>query len=440
MKSLKNKLFITFFCIFLIIQIFSNVDIYGQLPGIYMPSPQTWDFMKYGNVPVGLYTGRLDLQIPIYHYQDSDFDINITLGYNSAGFIPSKPSGPVGLNWFLNCGGVISRRVMDIPDDVTGEPGTLNSTFFRYHGILKYSKDSRPVIPNANIDKLSTGQEHYTGDWVLYYSSADKYETTPDIFSFNFGKHRGSFMIDCNGKIHVFDCDNSGTYKIDLSGMNLQTNDPAYKNSTIKITTSDGYIYEFGGEKKYVEYLFIYFRNNYDLSANNKMITSWYLKSITAPNNRKVEFDYKDVNNDEDKLWLKKNFPPDDGNYIVTAIPHTSKMLYHQSNSAGIFSFHEYTGGAVDYESKLGALKTAFLTKISIDGICTIDFVYSKKDKLDIHDYPNYAKKTFKLENINITDLLENKNVDQITFSYNYYGQTNKERLFLVGINNNGSL
>ena len=415
------------------------INVHAQYEHRYMPSPQTWDFMKYGNVPVSLYTGRLDLQIPIYHYQDVDFDINISLGYNSAGFIPNKPAGPVGLNWFLNCGGVITRRVVGVPDDACGFQG-FGSPFIP-NGILKYSKDNGTYIANNSIPG-----EQFFGHWILYNNmNGERYETTPDIFSFNFGKHRGSFIIDANGKVHVFDCENSGTYKIELSEMNIQPHQAhgfqtTIHESAIKITTGDGYIYEFGGNDEYVEYVFNYIYDDNTIDKYVRIedpitITSWYLKSITAPNNRKVVFCYSDDLSDDQ--WIS-GFPPNDGkgNYIFTLIPYASKTLaYHGIGGQQIADYDHA------YNSKLQVLKTVYLTKITIDNTLKVEFNYLPKEESDSH-YPGhgvatiYGRKLKKLDEIIITDQLENENVDQITFSYQNLGPSNKKRMFLVEINN----
>lgn len=381
----------------------------------YMPSPQTWDFMKYGKVPVGLYTGRLDFQIPIYHYKDIDFDIDIKLGYNSAGFVPHKPSGPLGLNWFINCGGVISRQINGVPDDIAGEPGVIGSKFFLSHGILKRWKDGSTALQNSAIESIQTGAESINATWHLDNGGeVDGYETTPDLFSFCFGEHRGSFMIDANGKVHIFDCDNSGTYKVDLSNMGIQANSNKYHSSTISIKTGDGYIYEFGGQEKYVEYVYPYYTDEIlGINQSHKIILSWYLKSITAPNNRKVTFDYTDVAKNANTLWNTDEFPPDDGNYIITSIPQSTKY-YYTERSGNWLVFHQTSGGSSDMKSKVQAMKTVYLTKVTIDHECTIDFSYSKKSTLE-NSIP-----TLKLDAINITDNIANKNIDQISFTMVY--------------------
>lgn len=91
-----------------------------EVPGeIQIYSPQAWDFMKYGNSEMKLYTGTINLDIPVYTYQDYDFTLPLSLKYASNGFMPNKIAGYVGMGWFLNIGGVITRKVNGIPDEAS---------------------------------------------------------------------------------------------------------------------------------------------------------------------------------------------------------------------------------------------------------------------------------------------------------------------------------
>lgn len=82
-------------------------------------SPEVWAFMKYGNTSTNLYTGTVHVDIPIYNYSDDDFDIPISIGYASNGYMPNVQTSSLGLGWFLNAGGNISREIRGLPDEHT---------------------------------------------------------------------------------------------------------------------------------------------------------------------------------------------------------------------------------------------------------------------------------------------------------------------------------
>ena len=64
-------------------------------------SPQTADFIRQGNIPVSLYTGQVNVSIPLYHIKDRDFDIPIALNYAGDGLKPNRRHGWAGLNLSL---------------------------------------------------------------------------------------------------------------------------------------------------------------------------------------------------------------------------------------------------------------------------------------------------------------------------------------------------
>lgn len=118
-----------------------------------------------------------------------------------------------------------------------------------------------------------------------------EYDMAPDIFDFNFGRHKGRFIIDNNGNAK---CISGGGYKIDLSEMTVQdystTNAP--KSSVIKITTPDGYLYYFGGDVSCLEYSIP--NNPSKLRSRPVQITSWYLTSIQdETKNHRITFSYQ---------------------------------------------------------------------------------------------------------------------------------------------------
>lgn len=70
------------------------------------------------------------------------------------------------------------------------------------------------------------------------------YESTPDIFQFNFMGYQGSFQFDVNKKICIYNTNTArDNFRIKVS--NFQ-NRPI---SSFEITTNDGYKYIFGGDQ-----------------------------------------------------------------------------------------------------------------------------------------------------------------------------------------------
>jgi len=271
-------------------------------------SPQAADMSKYGNLSMDYYNGLFSMEIPLLNYKDRDFELPVSIKYTSTPFIPSKRSSIAGYNWMLNAGGVITREVYGSPDDTKGK--AISNL---YEDIPKYMPDgalvairngtfknySETQLANFSMDK-SNAIDPYT------YKQDFKYDFSPDIFKFSFGKHSGSFIIGNNGIPVLLE---SQGYKIDISGLAVQeySTSATPVNSTIKITDPSGYVYEFGGSTSYLEY-FIPDNPKSVGQVKPRYITSWFLKSIQAPNGRQVVFTYESIKQESRYHYFVSNY------------------------------------------------------------------------------------------------------------------------------------
>ncbi len=255
-----------------------------------LSSPQSAEFAKYGNVGINYYNGLLNFEIPLYNYKDNDFEIPISIKYNSEGFKPNKRSTLTGYNWILNAGGIITRTVNGSPDDVEGN---FEDNDYKYmnQGILAAVKEGTfHAISQESLWYLTMPVRYKQRP---YYSGDTYFDMEPDVFHFQFGKHSGDFIIRHNGSSVVAESLGDDGYIIKINKLAVQTysKDAAPVNSSITIITPDGYTYSFGGSTDYLEY---FFPNNPERTkVRPRYITSWYLNRITAPNNRKVELFYE---------------------------------------------------------------------------------------------------------------------------------------------------
>ena len=122
--------------------------------------------------PVNLYTGLPNISIPIFNYKsNSGLSLGISIDYAGGGLQVGESPSFVGLGWFLNTGGIITRTVRGKPDD------------FATYGYM-YS-DTIPADWRSDATKY-------------YYDSLD---TQQDIFQFNFPGHSGKFVFSETGEI-----------------------------------------------------------------------------------------------------------------------------------------------------------------------------------------------------------------------------------------------
>jgi hypothetical protein len=406
----KKRLLLLFVCFSMVFQVktqeipavnfTSSLDhsFFSKPENLGVSSPQVADFIRYGNLTINHYNGLLDLNIGLEEYKDNDFTIPLSLQYISTGFIPTKRPSIVGYNWILKCGGVITRVVYGSPDDVRGYYTNKASERDRYlpDGLLVAIRDknfksySDIDLNNFNIDKNEEGDKN------PYLEGDFKYDLEPDVFRFSFGNYEGSFMLDNYGQVVL---SSQQGCKINISNLATQTYSTTATPvaSSIKITTPDGYIYEFGGDSDYLEYFLP--SNPEHAFVRPRYITSWFLESIKAPNNREVTFAYTS------RLQKIKynNFVYAYSSATVKPIVPCSHMM--PTTPTDLLDKH------LIFEDKV---YTPILDNIKIDNT-TIKFNTAKSTS-GFYDLNEDTDKSYRLNSIDL--LYNNSLVKNLNFSY----------------------
>lgn len=306
-------------------------------------SPQTAEFVKYGNINMNYYNGLLDFEIPLMDYKDPAFELSASIRYISDGFKPGRRPSVVGNNWVLNAGGAITRNVVGYPDDIRN-CRDIKQGIHTSDGLLVGIRDGIfKAYSKADLFNLKMELASYTPPYKEL-----AHDMAPDIFEFNSGRHHGKFIIDNSGNAR---CISGGGYRIDISQMAVQnfTLNGTPASSVINITTPDGYLYTFGGGTSLLEYTIP--NNPQGLTKKPVQISSWYLRSIkNLARLRTVYFEYQS---------------------------HTQKNKYHlflsslesgMSNSPSMIHFANKKHLLVEDK-----VYTPILNKITIDDI-NIDF------------------------------------------------------------------
>jgi hypothetical protein len=222
------------------------------------PSPNASSLGIYGQMPVGLFTGTPQINIPLYSIDAQGLTIPISLSYSSNGIRVSELASVVGLGWSLNAGGVITRSLNDNQDELYRVP-----------------------LPDVPIGSQTMN------NFLAGITGNDQSDTQPDIFAFNFNGYSGKFYLDNNMEARLISPEPLGIELLPGFSNELQT------NPTIKITTADGMIYWFGGTNA-VEYS--HHRNYGNVTHdtwNVDPVNSWYLKTIELLNGNTIDFVYE---------------------------------------------------------------------------------------------------------------------------------------------------
>ena len=223
------------------------------LQNIVPPSPNVGSLGKFGDIPVGYFTGIPKISIPIFSYSNSNSSLNlaISLDYHAGGVRVGEIGSNVGIGWALNCGGVVSRTLMGGFADEDPQSGFINE----------------PALPSQN-QPAEGEQDAFTSLYSIY--SGHSADTQNDVFSFNCGGQTGKFLIGKNNDFLMLTKNNIKVVK----EMGQVPGLPAGHGDVISkftLTTDDGTQYVF--EDAEVTHF----------GVNEYYTSSWYLSKIVAP-------------------------------------------------------------------------------------------------------------------------------------------------------------
>jgi YD repeat-containing protein len=271
--------------------------VYSQeLPKFTPPSPTAYQLGKYGEIPIGLFTGSPNITVPLLEYKTKELTIPITLGYSSNGIKVDELETKVGLGWVINTGGIISRITRNGPDELRG--------------------NIQPAVVNEDYRTLDFINYYYTtfdGSQRSDSASSLVFDSEPDIFNFNFLGRTGTFTFNNDRKVVV------------LSDFSLKVTFNPDGLGGFLIIDEQGIKYYFNTTEE----------SRLDTSGDNGSshmgvfsTTSWSISKIITPNNDIVNFNYADefyyyITTQEQSLTIYKNYP-------ITEL--SSDNCHHQAN------------------------------------------------------------------------------------------------------------
>ena len=257
------------------------------------PSSEAQSLGNFSEIPVDLYTGRTNINIPLFTIKYNDIEVPVSLSYHGGGIKVDDECGVVGLGWTLNASGVVNRIVRGMPDELfeQGEVagyGWLN--YFdcigqenNYHDFLSVMTKKEPERDPSVMIWQPTSEELNLLRWIEQYGKQydeGHFDTSPDNFLFSVQGLYGAFI---NGK-----------------AAQAQTNTGCritQKLDSFKINAANGLTYHFGElEQQYYPYKVatdIWLQNWEELEERKFLYTSaWWLTSIQSPAGDVVEFSY----------------------------------------------------------------------------------------------------------------------------------------------------
>jgi len=166
-------------------------------------SPEIALLGRFGDIPVGYYTGTAEVSIPLYTLKVDHIEIPLLLTYHTSGIKVSDEATWVGLGWNFLPEGTITQEIRGREDSVTGSDGfnttqgydnfkslfpTLNSENQLYRlqvGFKDYNDGQSGIGNNANPD-----------DGIDIINRLKEKYGQPDIFTYNFYGYSGKFFYN----------------------------------------------------------------------------------------------------------------------------------------------------------------------------------------------------------------------------------------------------
>lgn len=403
--TLKNTIRILF-CLLLI-----SIKTIGQpekksnefLPNIIPPSPGAYQLGNYGNIPIGMFTGSQNINIPIYNYKTINLEVPIAMFYSNNGIKVDEISSNVGQGWNLNFGGVITRIIRDLPDE---------------EGFESFV----PVKTNATFNER-----------IVFFKDIgenDLIDSEADLYSFSFGSYSGKFVYDHGGNPLL------------MPAQNIKIEKQVYTGYfTFILTAPDGIKYYFDQ----VEYTKI-FKESYGNPTPKSAVSAWYLSKIVHPKGDEVYFKYTDKTDNfisSKCQTLKMQFPRMQRNCTGTLIAggvNLSAIREHRmsivgkaiqsisSNNSkeGEIKFRYFENNSADVEAGNQKIKEIVITTDKTKEIEKVQFTYTTT-----------ANKRVFLDKIEFKDLDKNyqfKYIDRNNFpprlslSQDHWGYYNGKR------------
>ncbi len=394
--------------IILVLLLFITTNILAQLsPSVEINSPNVTAIQTVENIPIDYFTGKPNIDIPIYNLNMGSINVPISLSYNPDIVKPAEHPSWVGLGWNLNCGGVITRTVHGLPDE--------------YYNFANSEEVTSGYIQSANGVSFQAIPE-LLGIPYLYalYNSTDlileeqkEVDLEADEFNFSFLGHSGKIIYDAdNSNWIVISDENIEVAKVEYNHNYYynEIGDNSYSDNVIttqqfnsseihlayryiyriSLVLEDGTYVTFGNDKDAIEYSFDY--NGLFTPGTSEIQTdAWYIKKIVDIQGNMIEFNYRA------------------GDPICKVSYNVRDIDVHAGNQT---LYSDYSN---DKEIKNG--KVIYPTYLS-----TINSGYCSSEKYD-HDDPNESP----LEGSGIGISFNSSNTDRLTYDLGYLKKRDKD-------------
>ncbi len=289
LKSLLKVFLGTTFVFVFCSAAFSQTDPSIRPQNLKIASPNAAALGKVADIPIGYHTGTPNIDIPIYTVQEGPLQMPISLSYHASGLRVMEQSSWVGAGFSLNAGGMITRSIHGMPDEILSSSGSSTAiSYFNNKGYYDYlfmdpgSPDYSPPILGNNV--IAT-----------YEFAHGRRDGEADMFNFNFNGYSGKFYFRPDLTVAL-----APQQDIKVKPLICQSGsgcNPSYEALYgFMLTTPDGVKYYFGKDSDMAASYNstdnaapLEHTTSYSATSGlsyNKTASSWFLRKIESPDKK----------------------------------------------------------------------------------------------------------------------------------------------------------
>lgn len=145
---------------------------------VVLPSPTAAAMQRYGQYPLGNFTGSIDINLPLFEVVSGKLKVPVGLGYYSTGIKMGDVGTDLGIGWTLTGGGSVSRKMMG--NQVDEHP-------------------SRGYWASFPFQQIIDSYDEYVS--LIQYCDG-RFDTQPDEFTYSAPGLSGKFVYDSAQNVH----------------------------------------------------------------------------------------------------------------------------------------------------------------------------------------------------------------------------------------------
>lgn len=184
-------------------------------------SPEVALLGRFGDIPVGHYTGTAEVSVPLYTLKVDNIEIPLALSYHTSGIKVADEATWVGLGWNFMPEGTITQEIRGREDYwLDGGDGFNNSSGYDdfkslFPTLYSENQNFRSQIGFSETNDGLSGVGHGAGpeDSQEIIIRLKEKKGQPDIFIYNFYGYSGKFFFNPENKNEILFMESNGDVK-----------------------------------------------------------------------------------------------------------------------------------------------------------------------------------------------------------------------------------